>query len=148
MDAERFQYKIPYWDIRKLNRDMTYENLGRVSEEEFIAYHPPPPTEVVLYKPYLKATGNNVTAALLLDYFYYYCTWMSKLHGIDWITLSIANIKDDFTGAFSEHVINKALNLLVELNLLHRRPDPNDPMNRSRQYLVNFEALQALKEHL
>ncbi len=140
MDAERFQYLIPYWEIPRQNQ----RNFGCVPDSsEFIAYHPPPPTEVVLYLPNLKATGNNVTAALLLDYFYYYCTWMSESQGIGWITLSRENIKQDFNGALSVGAIGKALDLLVELNLLHRRLDPNDPMTRSRQYLVNFEALQA-----
>ena len=138
--SRRYQYKQPWWEIPPEQRnDDSDDNL---------LYHPPPPTEVVLYKPYLKATGNQITVALLLDYFYYYCTWMSKSHGSGWITLSREDIKEDFNGALSVGAIGKALDRLVELNLLHRRSDPNAPMNRSRQYLVNFEALQALKEHL
>ena len=72
---------------------------------------------------------------------------MCKEHGSGWITLSIKDIKEDFNGAFGERSINNALDLLVGLNLLSRQKDPNHPMTRSRQYLVNFEAQISLKEH-
>jgi hypothetical protein len=47
--------------------------------------------------------------------------------------------------AFGTRVITRALELLVELNLLSRRKDPNDPFQGSRQYQVNFSALEKLR---
>jgi hypothetical protein len=102
--------------------------------DDDIVKHPFPPTEVTLHLRYLEATGNNVAAALLLDYFSYYCRRMSSDHGIEWITLSISDIQEDFMSAFGTRVITRALELLVELNLLSRRKDPNDPFQGSRQY--------------
>jgi hypothetical protein len=113
--------------------------------DDDIVKHPFPPTEVTLHLRYLEATGNNVAAALLLDYFSYYCTRMSSDHGIEWITLSISDIQEDFMSAFGTRVITRALELLVELNLLLRRKDPNDPFQGSRQYQVNFSALEKLR---
>jgi hypothetical protein len=113
--------------------------------DDDIVKHPFPPTEVTLHLRYLEATGNNVAAALLLDYFSYYCRRMSSDHGIEWITLSISDIQEDFMSAFGTRVITRALELLVELNLLSRRKDPNDPFQGSRQYQVNFSALEKLR---
>jgi hypothetical protein len=133
--TKRFEYRQPRIVNGSWNRDA----------EDDIAVHPSPPTQITLYLPYLEATSNNVAAALLLDYFSYYCTRMSSLHGMEWITLSIQAIQEDFMGAFGRTAINRALDLLIELNLLERQEDPDNPLERSRQYRVNFHALEKLR---
>jgi hypothetical protein len=61
--TKRFQYRQPLIVDHAWNR----------AALDDIAVHPSPPTQVTLYLTYLEATSNNVAAALLLDYFSYYC---------------------------------------------------------------------------
>ena len=82
-------------------------------------------------------------SAVLIDYKRHWQEWKVKVHRTPWIYQKLKNIHKDLMGLFSLHVIRAAIELLIELGLLERRSNPGNGQDKTYQYNLRWDKVQA-----
>lgn len=82
-------------------------------------------------------------SAVLIDYKHHWQEWKVKVHRTPWIYQKLKDIHKDLMGLFSLHVIRAGIELLIELGLLERRSNPGNGQDKTYQYNLRWDKIQA-----
>jgi hypothetical protein len=82
-------------------------------------------------------------SAVLIDYKRHWQEWKVEVHRTPWIYQKLKNIHKDLMGLFSLHVIRASIELLIELGLLERRSNPGNGQDKTYQYNLRWDKIQA-----
>lgn len=115
--------------------------------------HPAREPFALLRRDYMELVDGNTAAAMLLSVFEHWTN--SRLNTAEerggdlWIFRTIEElIAADLCGAFGRDRVSKALNTLIELGYVERRRNPEKGWDRTWQYLLAIEAVQAAVDGL
>ena len=82
-------------------------------------------------------------AALSINYHYHCQQWKVKVHRTPWWYQKLKQIHKDFLGLFSLHVVRASQELLIDLGLLERRFNPGNGQDKTYQYNLRWDKVQA-----
>jgi hypothetical protein len=82
-------------------------------------------------------------AALSINYHYHCQQWKVKVHRTPWWYQKLKQIHKDFLGLFSLHVVRASQELLIDLELLERRFNPGNGQDKTYQYNLRWDKVQA-----
>jgi hypothetical protein len=82
-------------------------------------------------------------AAILIDYKHHWQEWKLKVHRTPWFYQKLKNIHKDLMGLYSLHVIRGGIELLIDLGLLERRSNPGNGQDKTYQYRLRWDKVQA-----
>jgi len=82
-------------------------------------------------------------AALSINYHYHCQQWKVKVHRTPWWYRKLKQIHKDFLGLFSLHVVRASQELLIDLGLLERRFNPGNGQDKTYQYNLRWDKVQA-----
>jgi len=82
-------------------------------------------------------------SAVLIDYKHHWQEWKVEVHRTPWIYQKLKNIHKDLMGLFSLHVIRAGIELLIDLGLLERRSNPGNGQDKTYQYNLRWDKVQA-----
>jgi hypothetical protein len=85
----------------------------------------------------------RLCAAFLIDYKHHWQEWKLKVQRTPWIYQKLKNIHKDLMGLYSLHVIRAAIELLIDLGLLERRSNPGNGQDKTYQYRLRWDKVQA-----
>jgi hypothetical protein len=85
----------------------------------------------------------RLCAAVLIDYKHHWQEWKLKVQRTPWIYQKLKNIHKDLMGLYSLHVIRAAIELLISLGLLERRSNPGNGQDKTYQYRLRWDKVQA-----
>ncbi len=82
-------------------------------------------------------------AALSINYHHHWQQWKLKVHRTSWLYQKLKQIHKDFLGLFSLHVVRASQELLIDLGLLERRFNPGNGQDKTYQYNLRWDKVQA-----
>jgi hypothetical protein len=82
-------------------------------------------------------------AAKLINYFQRWRAWKIAHQRTEWIYHKLKDLRVAFNGEHSLHCIRAAIATLIDAGILERRNNPGNRQDRTWQYRVNLEALNA-----
>jgi len=82
-------------------------------------------------------------AALSINYHYHCQQWKVKVHRTPWWYQKLKQIHKDFLGLFSLHVVRASQELLIDVGLLERRFNPGNGQDKTYQYNLRWDKVQA-----
>lgn len=85
----------------------------------------------------------RLCAAVLIDYKHHWQEWKLKVQRTPWFYQKLKDIHKDLMGLYSLHVIRAAIELLIRLGLLERRSNPGNGQDKTYQYRLRWDRVQA-----